>query len=130
MNIVKSKFFWITLSVAALIAAFITVIPKAIDMDLKKIGTGQPSVVFIYDPNLGVSNQQSTAMNKARESMNEQAIFLIAEIGDPQSAGFRNHYQAQPAELLFFSPQGEFIDRQFAPLSAAELTTKLLQTSP
>jgi len=50
--------------------------PKPIDRNLEKIGNGQKSVVFVYDPNLVVSNQQATEISKARKLIGEQANFL------------------------------------------------------
>ena len=96
-------------------------------MNLEKIGNGQKSVVFIYDPNLAVSNQQAIEMNKARELIGEKAILLIADIGDPNSKDFRKQYQARAAELLFFDKVGELLDRKTAVIYAGDLTRKLLE---
>ena len=127
MNILKSKVFWVIFSVIALVLIFFAVAPKPIDMNLEKIGNGQKSVVFIYDPNLAVSNQQAIEMNKARELIGEKAILLIADIGDPNSENFRKQYQARAAELLFFDKAGELLDRKTAVIYAGDLTRKLLE---
>jgi len=111
----------------ALIAVASTFIPKPIDTDLEKIGNGQKSVVFVYDPNLVVSNQQANEIIKARESIGEQANFLIVRIGDPKREGFKNTYRVSSADLLFFNGDGELFDRQVALLNAELLIEKLLE---
>ena len=123
MNIFKrNSFYWIAFSIIAFVIVFFANMPKPIDMNLEKIGNGQRAVVFVYDPNLAVSNQQATEMNKAREIIGEQAIFLIAKTGDPESEGFKKRYHARSPDLLFFNREGELVDRQVALLSAEELT--------
>lgn len=99
---------------------FINLMPKPIDMNLEKIGNGQESVVFIYDPNLLVSNQQATEINRAREIISKKINFLIAKAGDPNSRDFREHYRASSAELFFFDGDGELIHRQLALINAEE----------
>ncbi len=126
MNILKrNSFYWIILSVIAFVIVFLSHMPKPIDMNLEKIGNGQKAVVFVYDPNLAISYQQATEINKARKILGEQAIFLIAKTGDPKGEGFKKRYHARSPDLLFFNREGELIDRQTALLSAEELTGKL-----
>lgn len=125
MNILNNKYLWTLSVVIALALIVLSVLPRPIDMDLEKIGNGQQAVVFIYDPNLAVSNQQSVEINNARETIGEAVTFLIAKAGDPTSEGFRNRYQARSAELLFFDSDGKLIDRKVAPVSAGEFIAKL-----
>ena len=66
MKILKSKLFWTVLSVAASLAAILSLMPKLIDMNLERIGKGQKAVVFVYDLNLAASHQQTTEINKAQ----------------------------------------------------------------
>lgn len=120
MNILKNKYFWSVLSVMALVAIFINLMPKPIDMNLEILGNGQQSVVFVYDPGLAVSNQQATEINKAREVIGDKVNFLIVKEGDPNSEDFRRRYRARSADLLFFNGDGELIDRKVALLSAEE----------
>ncbi len=120
MKILKNTSFWTISLVIALIVIFLSLMPKPIDMDLEKIGDGQESVVFIYDPNLSVSNQQTIEINKAREVIGEKVTFLIANEGDPNSESFRKRYRARSAELLFFNGNGELTDRKIALVSAEE----------
>ena len=94
-------------------------------MDLDKIGNGQASVVFVYDPNLAISNQQATEMNSARDSIGEKVTFLILQAGNPKTESFKKYYQAGPPELLFFNGGGELIDRKMALVSAEELIENL-----
>ena len=104
-----------------------TLMPKPIDMNLEKIGDGQRSVVFVYDPNLAVSNQQAIEINKAIKIIGEQVNFLIVKIGDPESESFKNKYRVRSADLLFFNGDGELFDRQVALLNAESLVEKLLE---
>jgi len=125
MNMMKNKLFWTIGSIAAFFMLVITLIPKPIDMDLDKIGMGQKAVVFVYDLNLAVSNQQVIEMNKAKEIIAKQAIFLIAKTGDPDGEAFKSQHHAQSADLLFFNGEGELYDRHIGLLSAEELLGKL-----
>jgi len=121
----KNKYLWIALSVIALVIAVATLLPEPIDTNLDKIGNGQNSVVFVYDPNFAVSNQQATQINRAREMIGEQANFLVFRAGDPRREGFKNEYQARSADLLFFNGDGQLVDRQVALLDAETLIEKL-----
>lgn len=121
----KNKYLWIVFSVISLIAVAAFVLPKPIDTDLDKIGNGQNSVVFVYDPNLAVSNQQATEINRAREMVGERANFLVFRAGDPRRNEFRDQHQARSADLLFFNGDGELFDRQRAPLDAQTLIEKV-----
>ena len=120
MKILKNKYLWTVSLVIALVIIFLALMPKPIDMNLEKIGDGQESVVFVYDPNLAVSNQQVIEINKVHEALGEKVTFLIAKEGDPNSESFRKRYRAHPAELLFFNCNGELIDRKVALVSAEE----------
>jgi hypothetical protein len=117
---------WIYISVIVLIFIFIgfavTLMPKAFKMTHEQIGTGLPALVFIYDPNLVVSISQTEQMNKARDQLGVQVLFLIAKIRTPEGDKFIAEYQASPAELLLFDPSGRLIKRQFALRNSSELT--------
>ena len=123
MIFLNNKFLLAIVLILGLIGVFILLMPKAIDMNLEVIGNGKPSVVFVYDPNLAVSNQQATEINRAREMVGDSINFLVARAGDPTSADFREGLNAESTELLFFDPEGNFNLRTFAPLSAEELIT-------
>lgn len=125
MIILKNKYFWIILLMVAIVSIVLNSLPKPIDTNLEKIGNGQNSVVFVYDLNLAVSNQQATEINKAREQIGDQATFLILKAGNPKTADFRKHHNANPPELLFFNRNGTLIDRKLAVMSAAELIEAL-----
>jgi len=121
----KSKYVWTIVVIAAFILVVFTVLPDPIDTDLEKIGNGQKSVVFVYDPNLAVSNQQATEMNEARGIIGDQANFLLVRAGDPTTDDFKSEYRARSADLLFFDGDGELVDRQVAVLSAEALIEKV-----
>jgi hypothetical protein len=121
----KNKYLWIALSALALILMITIILPEPIDSDLGKIGNGQRSVVFVYDPNLAVSNQQATQINRAREVIGDQANFLVFRAGDPRKDDFKAEYQTSSADLLFFNGSGDLVDRQRALLDAETLIEKL-----
>jgi hypothetical protein len=52
-------------------------------MTHEQIGTGLPALVFVYDPNLAVNTSQTEEMNKARDQLGDQVLFLIAKINTP-----------------------------------------------
>ncbi|NDY96088.1 hypothetical protein [Wenzhouxiangella limi] len=121
----KNKYLWIVVSVIALIIVAAALLPEPIDTNLEKIGNGQRSVVFVYDLNLSVSNQQANEINRAREMIGEQANFLVVKAGDPTRNDFKERYQTRSADLLFFNGDGELVDRQRALMNAETLIEKL-----
>jgi hypothetical protein len=121
----KSKFLWSVLPVIALIVVVVMFLPKPIDTNLEKIGNGRASVVFIYDPNLVVSNQQATEMKTARETIGEQANFLLVRAGDPTTDDFKQQYQTRSADLLFFNDNGELFGRDVAVVPAEVLIERV-----
>ncbi len=121
----KNKYLWIVVSVIALITVAAALLPEPIDTNLEKIGNGQKSVVFVYDLNLAVSNQQANEINRAREMIGEQANFLVVKAGDPTRDDFKDQYRARSADLLFFNGDGELVDRQRALLNAEALIEKV-----
>jgi len=125
MKLLKNKNLWVILSIVVLVGVAFTFIPEPIDTDLEKIGNGQKSVVFIYDPNLVASNQQATEISKARDIIGDQANFLLVRFGDPSRESFRSTYQVNPVDLLFFDEDGELFDRDVAVLSAEALIEKV-----
>ena len=95
--------------------------PKGFKMTHEQIGTGMPALVFVYDPNLEVSINQTEQMNKARDQLSEQVFFLIAQISTPEGDRFIAKHRARTAELLLFDPSGKLIKRQFALKTSSEL---------
>lgn len=95
--------------------------PKGFKMTHEQIGTGLPALVFVYDPNLVVNISQTEQMNKARDQLSDQALFLIAKVSTPEGDQLIAEHQASPAELLLFDPSGRLIKRQFALRSSSEL---------
>ncbi len=94
-------------------------------MDLSQIGNVKTSVVFIYDINIIESNQQSAEMNKAKETIGDNANFLIARTGYPETASLMERYDAQIAQLLFFDENGQLRTRKFAVIPANQLIDTL-----
>ncbi|WP_285163410.1 hypothetical protein [Shewanella goraebulensis] len=108
-------------SIVILIAVVFSVLPKGFKTSHEDIGSGKPVLVFVYDPNLAVSNSQTEQMNTARATLGDDVSFLIARIGTPEGDQFIAKYQARPAELLMFEPAGSLTKRQYALMQANEI---------
>lgn len=108
--------------IAVFVAAFIWSLPAPFDNDLNQIGNGKKSVVFIYDLNLVVSNQQTIEMNNAKTQLGDTVNYLVSRTGYPATDQFMQNYRAESAELVFFDESGEIFKRKFALVDAAELT--------
>lgn len=121
----KNKYLWSVLPVIVLIVAVAMFLPKPIDTDLEKIGNGQGSVVFIYDPNLVVSTQQASEMKSAMERIGDRANFLLVRAGDPTTDDFKQQYQTRSADLLFFNGDGELFGRDVAVVPADVLIERI-----
>lgn len=106
---------------AVFIAAFIWSLPAAIDDDLNKIGNGKKSIVFIYDLNLVVSNQQTIEINNAKAELGDVVNFLVSRTGYPATDKLIQKYNAESAELLYFDENGDLFERKFALVNAADL---------
>ncbi|GGY55150.1 hypothetical protein GCM10011297_30070 [Bacterioplanes sanyensis] len=124
-KILLNKYLLITLSAIALVAVFVSLMPKPIDMTLENIGNGRPSVVFIYDLNLATSNPQTVEMNKARDLIGDGINFLVAKAGDPTTQAFRQSHQASSSDLLFFNSEGKLIDRSVAVIPAEVMIQRM-----
>tara|TARA_R110002110_G_scaffold108294_4_gene270548 strand:+ start:552 stop:899 length:348 start_codon:yes stop_codon:yes gene_type:complete len=98
-----------------------TLMPKGFKATHEQIGSGLPALVFVYDPNLSVSNSQTEQMNQARDQLGDQVAFLIAKIKTPEGERLIAEHRASPAELLLFDPTGKLIKRQFALIDSSEL---------
>jgi hypothetical protein len=116
------KTFLIIGSIAVFIAALIWSLPAPIDDDLNQIGNGKKSVVFIYDLNRVVSNQQTIEINNAKAELGDTVNYLVSRTGYPATDKFMQKYKAEIAELLFFDERGELFKRKFALVNAADLT--------
>jgi hypothetical protein len=114
--------------IAVFVAAFIWSLPAPIDNDLNQIGNGKKSVVFIYDLNLVVSNQQTIEMNNAKTELGDSVNYLVTRTGYPATDQLMQNYKAARAELLFFDENGKMFDRKFALVNAADLTIILTST--
>lgn len=90
-------------------------------MTHEEIGTGKPALVFVYDPNLMISISQTEQMNKARDQLNDQVLFLIAKINTPEGDKLIAEHSASVAELLLFDLSGKLIKRELAPKESNEL---------
>jgi hypothetical protein len=107
--------------IAAMVALAALTLPRSFDADLGKIGAGKPALVFVYDPNLVVSNKQTREMDKARESLADQLHFLVADIGRPDTQQFMRQHQAAPTQLLLFAADGDLLNRNQALMTAEQL---------
>ena len=117
------KALWILAAIGIFVALFMSFLPAPIDIDLSKIGNGKQSIVFVYDPNLVVSNQQATLLNEAKPAIGENVNILIAKTGYPDTEALLVRYQAEAAEVLFIDGDGSLIEKQFAPVDAATIAS-------
>jgi len=108
--------------IAVFVAAFIWSLPASFDNDLNQIGNGKKSVVFIYDLNLVVSNQQTIEMNNAKAELGDTVNYLVSRTGYPATDKLIQTYEAESAELLFFDESGNMFERRFALVNASDLT--------
>lgn len=120
------KTFLIIGFIAVFVAALIWSLPAAVDNDLKQIGNGKKSVVFIYDLNRVVSNQQTIEINSVKAALGDSVNYLVSRTGYPATDEFMQTYNAVSAELLFFDESGELFERKFALVNAADLSIILL----
>ena len=107
--------------IAVFVAVFIWSLPAPIDNDLNQIGNGKKSVVFVYDLNLVLSNQQTIEINNAKTERGDTVNYLVSRAGYPETDKFMQNYEAESAELLFFDESGELFNRKFALVNAADL---------
>jgi hypothetical protein len=116
---------WITISVVAsivlLFGLLLMVMPKGFKATHEQIGTGKPSVVFVYDPNLVASISQTEQMNEARAHLGDNVFFLLARVGTPEGKTFITKHRASASELLLFDSAGILTKRQLAVIDANEL---------
>jgi hypothetical protein len=69
-------------------------------------------------------------MNKARDQLGDQVLFLIAKISTPEGDQLIAKHRASTAELLLFDPSGRQIKRQFAMINASELIEWIMVADP
>jgi hypothetical protein len=69
-------------------------------------------------------------MNKAREMLGDQVLFLIAKINTPEGDQLIARHRANAAELLLFNPSGKLIKRQFALRNSSELIQWITLSEP
>lgn len=107
--------------IAGIVGLVVVNLPKGFDMDLTKIGTGKPAVVFVYDNNLAISGMQTGEMNNIRDRFDDRILFLVADVGRPAAQEWILQNQARTADLLFFDAHGKLQHRQPAPAAAQQL---------
>ncbi len=110
-----------TLFLAGVVALGVTILPRGFDTDLSQIGKGKAALVFVYDPNLVVSNQQTREMDKAREILGNELRFLVADIGRPATQQFIDQHRAKSTQLLLFAADGQVLGRLQALMTAEQL---------
>lgn len=109
------------LFIAAMVALAALALPRGFDADLGKIGAGKPALVFVYDPNLVVSNQQTREMDKSREQLGDRLHFLVADVGRPDTQQFMRQHQATPTQILLFAANGSLLERTQSLMTAEQL---------
>ena len=120
-----ARIWWIrgatALFIVGMMALAVLNLPRSFDADLSKIGAGKPVLVFVYDPNLVVSNQQTREMDKAREVLEEALHFLVADVGRPDAQQFMRQHQAARTQLLLFAADGNLLTRTESVMTAEQL---------
>lgn len=111
----------IALFFIAVLVMVVMALPRGFDTDLGKIGAGKPALVFVYDPNLMVSNQQTREMDALRASLGDAVHLLIADVGRPEAQPFMQRHQADRTHVLLFAPDGRLAARLQALVTAEEL---------
>ncbi|MCL1142135.1 hypothetical protein [Shewanella gaetbuli] len=111
----------VIVAIILLFVGLINVMPKGFKTTHEEIGQGIPAMVFVYDPNLTVSNSQTEQMNAARAELGDEALFLLARVGSPDGQKFMSQYRAGSAEILVFDANGELIKRHYAVTDAGQL---------
>lgn len=109
------------LFIAAMVALAALALPRGFDADLGKIGAGKPALVFVYDPNLVASNQQTREMDKSREQLGDRLHFLVADVGRPDTQQFMRQHQATPTQILLFAADGSLLERTQSLMTAEQL---------
>jgi hypothetical protein len=115
--------------IAGMMALAVLNLPRSFDADLSKIGAGKPALVFVYDPNLVVSNKQTREMDKARESLADDLHFLVADIGRPDTQQFMRQHQATPTQLLLFAADGTLLRRTQSLMTAEQLSQLVAEST-
>ena len=108
-------------SIVLLFWVLLTMMPKGFKTTHEDIGMGKVAVVFVYDPNLAVSNTQTEQMNEARDHLGDNVVFLLARVGDPDGEKLIAKHNARTAELLLFDSSGSLVERQFGVVGANQL---------
>jgi hypothetical protein len=93
------------------------------------VGAGKPALVFVYDPNLVVSNQQTREMDALRDSLGDALHFLIADVGRPDAQQFMQRHQATRTQLLLFAPDGRLVARMQGPATSEQLLRSIEDVS-
>lgn len=110
-----------TLFIAALLGLAVLNLPRSFDTDLSKVGAGKPALVFVYDPNLVVSNQQTRELNVVKESLGDALHLLIADVGRPDAQPFLQRHQARPTQLLLFASDGSMVGSMQALVTSEQI---------
>ena len=116
------------LFLAGVAALAVMILPKGFDTDLSQSGDGKPALVFVYDANLVVSNEQTREMDKARRILGNELHFLVADIGRPASQAFMAQHEAKYTQLLLLAADGQPLGKKQAPMTAEQLVA-LIQGS-
>lgn len=120
-----ARHWWIrgatVLLIGGLMALVVLNLPRSFGADLSKIGAGKPVLVFVYDPNLVVSNQQTIEMDNAREVLEQELHFVVADVGRPDAQQFMRQHQAARTQLLLFAADGNLLTRAESLMTAEQL---------
>lgn len=112
--------------IAGLVFALFTFTPKGFDINLSKVGQGQPALVFVYDSNLTASAPQAKQINAARSAIQNNPAagdmhFLMAKIGRPDAEAFMQKYNVRAIDFILLDGKGKPLQVARGPLSAQQI---------
>lgn len=112
--------------VIAVAALLVLNSPRGYDMDLTKIGAGQPALVLVFDPNLVVSSEQIRELDKIRPELEaKQLQLLVADIGRPEAQRLAREHQVRAPGALIFSADGSLVKILRGAVTADELRAEI-----
>ena len=84
-------------------------LPRGYSADLSQIGKGKNVAVLVHDHNLVNSTHLMENLSKVRSEYNGIIEFVVADLDLAEGQAFAKHHKADPATLLFFTPDGNHL---------------------
>ena len=84
-------------------------LPRGYSVDLTLIGKGKNIVVQVHDHNLVDSTHLMGNLSAVRGEYNGTIEFVVADLNLAAGQAFAKAHKVDPATLLFFSPDGDYL---------------------